>query len=145
LKQLPQILKTHGSRPTSTISRVWAYLRPSPTRRGRRYLTLEEAGETRVSELVGRLSISQPTMSQHLGILKNTGLVEDRCDGQSICFWVNRVWLTECCSGFISRFEDDEDFVSLLRGKGKKVRIRQREFLCFTSQSNLQSWALRPH
>ncbi|MFA6001105.1 MAG: metalloregulator ArsR/SmtB family transcription factor [Thermoleophilia bacterium] len=71
-------------------------------------LTLEDLGETRVSDLVDRLGISQPTMSHHLGVLKNTGLVEDRRDGQSIYYRVNRIWLTECCSGFISRFEDDE-------------------------------------
>ena len=67
-------------------------------------LTLEELGETRVSDLVVKLDISQPTMSHHLGVLKHAGLVEDRRDGQSIFYRVNRTWLTECCSGFLSRF-----------------------------------------
>lgn len=71
-------------------------------------LTLEDTGETRVSELADRLDISQPTMSHHLGVLKNTGLVEDRREGQSIYYTVNSVWLTDCCNGFISRFKDDE-------------------------------------
>jgi len=68
-------------------------------------LALEETGETRVGDLVARLGISQPTMSHHLGVLKNAGLVEDRREGQSIYYAVNRSWLTDCCSGFFSRFE----------------------------------------
>lgn len=68
-------------------------------------LTLEDAGETRVSDLVDRLGISQPTMSHHLGVLKNAGLVEDRREGQSIFYKVNRGWLTECCGGFMSKFD----------------------------------------
>ena len=71
-------------------------------------LTLEDLGETRVSDLVDRLGISQPTMSHHLGVLKGVGLVEDRREGQSIYYRVNRGWLTECCGDFMSRFEEEE-------------------------------------
>lgn len=46
-------------------------------------LSLGETGETRVSELVSRFGISQPTMSHHLGVLKQAGLVKDRRMGQS--------------------------------------------------------------
>lgn len=61
----------------------------------------------RVSDLVDRLGISQPTMSHHLGVLKQAGLVNNRRAGQSIFYSVNRGWLNECCSGFMSQFEDD--------------------------------------
>lgn len=71
-------------------------------------LLLEDAGELRVSELVDRLGISQPTMSHHLGVLKHAGLVNDRRAGQSIYYSVNRHWLSECCSEFMSHFEDDD-------------------------------------
>ena len=71
-------------------------------------LLLEESGEMRVSDLVNRLGILQPTMSHHLGVLKNAGLVNDRRAGQSIFYSVNRGWLNECCSGFMSQFENDE-------------------------------------
>lgn len=72
-------------------------------------LVLEDSGETRVSELVGRLGISQPTMSHHLGVLKHAGLVEDRREGQSVYYSVNRRWLTDCCGDYISRFRDEGD------------------------------------
>ena len=72
-------------------------------------LALEEEGELRVAELVERFGISQPTMSHHLGVLRNTGLVNDRREGQSIYYSVNRRWLSDCCGGYLSRFEIDED------------------------------------
>lgn len=72
-------------------------------------LELEDSGETRVSDLVKRLAISQPTMSHHLGVLKHAGLVDDRREGQSIYYSVNRRWLTDCCGDYISRFSDEED------------------------------------
>jgi ArsR family transcriptional regulator len=72
-------------------------------------LTLEENGELRVSDLVERLNISQPTMSHHLGVLKHAGLVDDRRQGQSIYYVVNRKWLTDCCGGYLSRFRDGDE------------------------------------
>jgi len=71
-------------------------------------LLLEDTGELRVSELVDRMEISQPTMSHHLGVLKHAGLVNDRRAGQSIYYSVNRHWLSECCSEFMSHFEDED-------------------------------------
>lgn len=72
-------------------------------------LVLEDSGETRVSELVDRLGISQPTMSHHLGVLKHAGLVNDRREGQSVYYSVNRRWLTDCCGDYISRFHDEDE------------------------------------
>ena len=67
-------------------------------------LTLEDRGELRVSELVARLGISQPTMSHHLGVLKHAGLVDDRRAGQSVYYAVNGAWLRKCCRDYLSRF-----------------------------------------
>jgi DNA-binding transcriptional ArsR family regulator len=39
-------------------------------------------GERPVGELVERLGISQPTVSKHLRVLKEAGLVEARADAQ---------------------------------------------------------------
>ncbi|MHB8792667.1 MAG: ArsR/SmtB family transcription factor [Thermoleophilia bacterium] len=72
-------------------------------------LSLEEDGETRVSELVRRFGISQPTMSHHLGVLRQAGLVEDRRVGQSVYYAVNRQWLQRCCNDYLSRFQIEED------------------------------------
>ncbi len=72
-------------------------------------LALEEEGEMRVADLVERLHISQPTMSHHLGVLRNSGLVNDRRSGQSIFYSVNSRWLSDCCGGYLSHFDGDED------------------------------------
>jgi ArsR family transcriptional regulator len=71
-------------------------------------LLLEEEGEMRVSSLVERLHITQPTISHHLSVLKNARLVEDKRMGQSVYYSVNRGWLTECCGDFMSRFDEDD-------------------------------------
>jgi len=73
-------------------------------------LSLQETGETRVSELVKRFGVSQPTMSHHLGVLRQAGLVEDRRVGQSVYYDVNRQWLQRCCNDYLSRFRIEDEF-----------------------------------
>lgn len=72
-------------------------------------LALEEGGEMSVGHLVERFDLSQPTMSHHLGVLKNAGLVNDRRAGQFVFYTINRNWLSECCSDYLSHFGPDED------------------------------------
>ena len=51
-----------------------------PTRR--RILDLLRDGERPVGELVDRLSMSQPAVSKHLRVLRESGLVDVRVDAQ---------------------------------------------------------------
>jgi DNA-binding transcriptional ArsR family regulator len=51
-----------------------------PTRR--RILDLLRDGERPVGELVERLSMSQPSVSKHLRVLRDSGLVDVRVDAQ---------------------------------------------------------------
>jgi ArsR family transcriptional regulator, arsenate/arsenite/antimonite-responsive transcriptional repressor len=58
-----------------------------PTRRDLMRALLEQldssaSGEISVSDLVGRLGLSQPTVSKHLKVLRDHGLVSVREDGQ---------------------------------------------------------------
>lgn len=76
-------------------------------------LALEEEGELKVGDLAERFGISQPTMSHHLGVLRNAALVKDRRDGQSIYYSVNRKWLSDCCSGYLSHFENEDEELDL--------------------------------
>jgi DNA-binding transcriptional ArsR family regulator len=48
----------------------------------RRILDLLRSGERSVSDLVGRLNLSQPGVSKHLRVLREAGLVEVRPDGR---------------------------------------------------------------
>jgi DNA-binding transcriptional ArsR family regulator len=48
----------------------------------RRILDLLRDGERPVGDLVGALDIAQPTVSKHLRVLRDAGLVEARADAQ---------------------------------------------------------------
>jgi len=58
-------------------------------------LSTDTSGTLGVSELAGRLSISQPAVSQHLKTLKNEGLVESRRNGFYVYYTVNRERMVE--------------------------------------------------
>jgi len=66
-------------------------------------------GEKCVSDLVEAFSVSQPTISHHLNILKNLGLVSRRKEGKHVYYSVNRDNIIECCGMLIARFEGDPD------------------------------------
>ena len=55
----------------------------------RRILDLLAEAERPVGDLVGFLSLSQPTVSKHLKVLRDAGLVECRADGQRRIYRVN--------------------------------------------------------
>jgi DNA-binding transcriptional ArsR family regulator len=58
--------------------------------RSRRSIVLELAeGERSVGELADALPISQPAVSQHLKVLKQVGLVEDRAQGTRRIYRLN--------------------------------------------------------
>ena len=44
-------------------------------------------------EIVGELPLAQSTVSQHLKILKEAGLVQGDIDGPSVCYCVNKPML----------------------------------------------------
>jgi ArsR family transcriptional regulator len=46
-------------------------------------------------EIVDELPLAQSTVSQHLKILKDSGLVKGEVDGPKVCYCVNRVTLKE--------------------------------------------------
>lgn len=49
-----------------------------------------------VHALAGRLGVSGPAVSQHLGLLKALGLVHARQDGVRTHYYLNRQRLAEC-------------------------------------------------
>lgn len=71
----------------------------------RRILTClaEDGGELNVSTLVDRLGLTQPTISKHLKVLRDVGLVEVREDGQRRFYRVAAAGFVPV-SGWIVRF-----------------------------------------
>ncbi len=69
-------------------------------------------GELDVHSLVEILGVPQPTVSQHLGVLRNAGLVKQRRTGRSVHYSLTNpslaTWLLKALSFLDTRSQDAE-------------------------------------
>ncbi len=56
--------------------------------------------EMAVGDIVEAIGLSQPTVSRHLGILREAEIVVDRRDGQNVYYSLNKSSVETCCTGF---------------------------------------------
>lgn len=70
--------------------------------------TAGQTGESSVSEIVNALEISQPTVSKHLKVLRDTDLVSVREDGQHRLYRLNSEPLEEVQDWLIEFLDGDE-------------------------------------
>ena len=73
-----------------------------------RILTMLLEGEKCVSDIVAEFDMSQPTISHHLGILKQFDLVTSRKEGKQVFYAINQENVVECCGQLITKFEAQE-------------------------------------
>jgi len=74
-----------------------------PTRQ--RMLTLlEEAGEMCVAALAVHFAMTQPSVSHHLRILRQAGVVVAEKRGKEVYYRINAAELNTCCSSFFAQF-----------------------------------------
>ena len=73
-----------------------------------RILEMLMEGEKCVSDIVDAFSMSQPTISHHLGILKQFNLVTSRKEGKQVFYAINHDNVVECCGQLIAKFEAQE-------------------------------------
>ena len=57
-----------------------------------------------VSEIVEKLDVSQPTVSHHLAILREAGLVDLREDGKQTFYSLNQNRVAVCCGQLMIKF-----------------------------------------
>ena len=69
-------------------------------------MLLEE--EMSVSDIVEAFSMSQPSISHHLSVLKQFGLVTGRKEGKHVFYAINRDNVMECCGQLIAKFDAEE-------------------------------------
>jgi DNA-binding transcriptional ArsR family regulator len=62
-----------------------------------------------VNEVVARLDVSQPTVSHHLAILREAGLVEVREEGKQTFYTLNQQRLSYCCGQLMVKFAPEVD------------------------------------
>ncbi len=60
-------------------------------------LNILKEGERSVSELVGMTGIPQANLSQHLGVLRQLGLLETRRAGSTVCYRIADPRIVEAC------------------------------------------------
>ena len=61
-----------------------------------------------VSEMVEQLSVPQPTVSHHLAILREAGLVQIRHDGKQTFYQLNQGRVAVCCGQIMTVFAPEE-------------------------------------
>ena len=64
-----------------------------------------------VNEIVEHLSVSQPTVSHHLAILREAGLVEVREEGKQTFYKLNQKRITVCCGQLQANFASENGLV----------------------------------
>jgi DNA-binding transcriptional ArsR family regulator len=65
-----------------------------------RILTLLSSKEMTVNEITAAIGLSQPTISRHLGILREADIVADRREGQNVYYRLDKIQVQDCCVGF---------------------------------------------
>jgi ArsR family transcriptional regulator len=73
-----------------------------------RILELLLEGERCVGDIVDAFDMSQPTISHHLNVLRQFGLVTSRKEGKQVYYATNRDNVVECCGRLIAKFEAEE-------------------------------------
>ena len=62
-----------------------------------------------VSEIVEKLDVSQPTVSHHLSILREAGLVSVREDGKQTFYSLNQDRMAVCCGQLMIKFAPETE------------------------------------
>ncbi|MEW5795923.1 MAG: metalloregulator ArsR/SmtB family transcription factor [Candidatus Zixiibacteriota bacterium] len=53
-----------------------------------------------VNEIAERIDLAQSTVSRHLAVLREAGILSDRRDGQQVFYSLNKGTVRACCDGF---------------------------------------------
>jgi DNA-binding transcriptional ArsR family regulator len=62
-----------------------------------------------VGEIVGKLNVTQPTVSHHLAVLRDADLVEAREEGKQTFYRLNQKRMTVCCGSLLAVFAPEEN------------------------------------
>ena len=70
-----------------------------------RILEMLLKGEMSAGDIVAAFAMSQPTISHHLNVLKQFGLVTSRKEGKQVFYTINQDNVVECCGQLIAKFD----------------------------------------
>ena len=92
--------------------------------RRRKILTLVRDGELSAGEIAARFDVTRPAISQHLGVLKEAGLVRERRDGTRRLYQARPEGLEEL-RVFLEEFWDTR--LDALRREAERKEARKHE------------------
>ena len=67
-----------------------------------------------VNEIVEKMDVSQPTVSHHLAILRDAGLVKIREEGKQTFYSLNQDQVAFCCGQLMIKFAPEEKSTRIL-------------------------------
>jgi len=65
--------------------------------------------ELSVNEIVEKIGFSQPTISHHLAILRDAGLVDIREEGKQTFYTLNQERIAVCCGQIMLKFAPESE------------------------------------
>jgi ArsR family transcriptional regulator len=68
-----------------------------------------------VSEIVEKLDVSQPTVSHHLAILREAGLVDIREEGKQTFYSLNQNRVAVCCGQLMIKFAPETEAAETIK------------------------------
>ena len=68
-----------------------------------------------VNEIVQQLEVSQPTVSHHLALLRETGLVNVREEGKQTFYSLNQERVASCCGQLMIKFAPETEITETVK------------------------------
>jgi ArsR family transcriptional regulator len=62
-----------------------------------------------VNEIVDKMKVTQPTVSHHLAVLREAGLVKVREEGKQTFYTLNQNRVVACCGQLMLKFAPEEE------------------------------------
>lgn len=75
--------------------------------------------ELSVGEIVERTQVSQPTVSHHLAILRDAGLVTVRNAGKQTYYTLNQERMAVCCGQLLQVFAPESEVTEAVKNVGE--------------------------
>ncbi len=66
-------------------------------------LLIKKHKRINASDILNKIKLSQPTLSHHLAILKNAGLIVEEKKGREVFYSINSKTISSCCLGFMDK------------------------------------------
>ena len=68
-----------------------------------------------VTEIVEKVGLSQPTISHHLAVLREAGLVNSRSEGKQTFYTLNQERVAFCCGQLMVKFAPEEEATEAIK------------------------------